>query len=145
LGRVSEWAQSTGRVDRSAAPFLAWGVNVTNTGAVVSDTSILLFINTTLPDTPKQRLVAYEHVSRVTPGETRTVYFSLNINSVLQVDDNGDRWLEPATYILFVGHAGYIEHSLQFELRGERAMVQEWPRQQSSERQESAAWHIETM
>ena len=131
LSGVSAWVRQAGRVDCSAAPFLSWAANVTNTGSVVSDTSMLLLLNSTAPETPQQQLVGYEHVSRLQPGESRTVYFQLGINSVLKVDEDGDRWLVPAVYTLFVGHAGHSEHSLQFELRGEKAMIQAWPRQRS--------------
>jgi hypothetical protein len=69
------WAISHDMADHSSAPFISYTANVTNTGPVLSDTSVLLFVNSTVPDSPMQRLIGYTHLRALRPGESRTVEF----------------------------------------------------------------------
>ena len=122
------WAESAQVNDHSSAPFMTYSANITNTGSVRSDVSILLFMNSSVPDTPRQTLIGYVHVHRLAPGATQTVYFDVDMNSVLYVDQEGDRWLMPGDYHFYIGHAGHAEHSHRFSMAGEPSLVQEWPR-----------------
>jgi len=122
------WAESAEVKDHSSAPFLPYSANVTNTGNIPSDVSVLLFMNSTVPDTPKQTLIGYVHIRRLAPGATRTVYFDVDMNSMLYVDMEGDRWLMPGEYTFFIGHAGHMEHHHTFSMEGPAALIQQWPR-----------------
>ena len=129
--RSHAWAVQRGMADHSGAPFVSYVANVTNTGGVVSDTSVLLFLNSTVPDTPLQRLIGYTHVYALAAGETRVVYFDVQLASLMAVDAEGDRWLRPGQYRVFIGHAGYAEEEAMFEMAGEAELIQRWPRRPS--------------
>ena len=137
-GRTKQWAAAQGVADHSSAPFLTYSANVTNTGSVTSDVSVLLFVQSSAPDTPKQQLVGYVHAHALEPHAWRVVYFDVRLSALLAVDDEGDRWLQPADYSLFIGHAGHREAVHTFRLEGERTLVQPWPRR-SAKQLESAA------
>ena len=122
------WAETAQVKDRSSAPFMTYSANVTNTGSVRSDLSILLFMNSSVPDTPMQTLIGYVHVHRLAPGETQTVYFDVDMAALLYVDQEGDRWLMPGDYQFYIGHAGHVEHSHTFTMEGPPSLVQQWPR-----------------
>ena len=122
------WAEDAEVKDHSSAPFLPYSANVTNTGSVASDISVLLFMNSSVPDTPQQTLIGYVHVHRLAPGSTRTVYFDVDMSSMLYVDAEGDRWLMPGQYRFFIGHAGHAEHEHVFTMEGPASLVQQWPR-----------------
>ena len=126
--RTVEWAITNQVKDQSSAPFLTYSCNVTNTGAVQSDVSVLLFMNSTVPDTPRQTLVGYVHVHGLAAGATQTVYFDVDMSRVLYADAQGDRWLMPGDYRFFIGHAGHAEHEHTFIMEGEAALIQQWPR-----------------
>jgi len=59
-----------------AAP-VAYRVNVTNTGSVVSDVSALAFLSSGAPDEPAEELFDFGRLAALRPGETRTLVFSL--------------------------------------------------------------------
>ena len=113
------------------APLIDYAVNVTNIGRVTSDVVILLFSNTTSshpnapPLAPLRELVAYDRAHLIQPGQTQTVYFTLTLRSLSRVDDNGDRWLFPGTYRVFVDIDAAIEHTLV--LTGEPALLIKLP------------------
>ena len=48
-------------------------VNVTNTGAVTSDVSVLAFVSSGAADEPLQELYAFGRLAGVAPGETRAL------------------------------------------------------------------------
>ena len=126
--KAHAWARHRGAADRSGAPFLTYAANVTNTGDMSADTSVLLFVNSSVPDTPLQRLIGYVHLRDLRPVESRTVYFDVSLSSVLWVDAAGDRWLQPGNYRVFIGHAGYAAAEMSFEMAGKAELVQRWPR-----------------
>ena len=130
-GRAGSWASAQGLHDRSAAPFLPYSANVSNTGSVASDVSVLLFASSSAPDSPIQRLIGYVHVHELRPGETRTVYFDVGLSAFLSVDQQGDRWLLPADHRVFIGHAGHAQAEHRFSMQGEPQLVQAWPRRSS--------------
>jgi len=133
VGRTRAWASEQGVVDHSSAPFITYSANVTNTGAVTSDVSILVFMQSTAPDTPKEQLSGYVHIHALAPQESKIVYFDVRLSSLLVVDDEGDRYLQPADYTLFIGHAGHQEAAHTFTLAGERTLVQQWPRRNAKQ------------
>ena len=132
---IADWAKSTrawaadkGVADHSNAPFIMYSANVTNTGSMTSDVSVLLFVQSSAPDTPKQQLSGYVHVHALQPQQSKVVYFDVRLSSLLQVDHEGDRYLQPAEYTVFIGHAGHREILHTFTLAGERTLIQQWPR-----------------
>ena len=134
--RTQAWASEKQLADQSNAPFVTYSANVTNTGTVTSDVSVLLFLSSTAPDTPQQQLIGYVHVRAMRPQQSKVVYFDVNINSILQADDNGDRWLQPADYQVFIGYAGHAELTHSFQLAGQRTLIQQWPRRQAQKHEE---------
>jgi len=134
LASGKEWLplnqDSGGRsVDASYAPFITYAANVTNTGNVRASTSVLLFLNSSLPNTAPQTLIGYVYVSELAAGETRTVYFDIQQKQITQVDEMGDRWLLPGDYSVFIGYAGHVEHELTFSLTGQASILLTFPRQ----------------
>lgn len=76
-------------------------VNVTNTGAVVSDTVVLLF---TLPETPDpslpaKELVGFERVAALAPSQTVQVFFPIQARQLARVNAKGERWLHPGRIV----------------------------------------------
>ena len=134
--RAKAWANKKEVADHSSAPFVMYSANVTNTGTATSDVSVLLFLSSSAPDTPKQELIGYVHVHALHPQQSKVVYFDVNINSILAVDDNGDRWLQPADYQVFIGYASHAELKHSFQLAGERTLIQQWPRRQEQKHEE---------
>ena len=127
------WAAEQGVQDHSAAPFIFYSTNVTNTGSMTSDVSVLLFVQSSAPDTPMQQLAGYVHVHALKPQQSKVVYFDVRLSSLLQVDEHGDRYLQPADYTLFIGHAGHKEIAHTFTLEGERTLIQQWPRRNAKQ------------
>jgi hypothetical protein len=62
---------------RAAPP--AYRVNVTNTGSVVSDVSVLAFVSSGQPDEPLRELFDFGRLAALAPGETRQLIFSLDL------------------------------------------------------------------
>ena len=62
----------------SAAP-PQYRVNVTNTGNVTSDVSVLAFVSSDQPDEPIEELFDFGRTALLRPGETRTLTFSLGV------------------------------------------------------------------
>jgi len=116
-------------LDAGKAPFITYAVNVTNTGNRVASTSILLFVNSSSPDTPMQSLIGYVHVRDLQPMETRTQYFDVTMRQIAYVDNMGDRWMVPADYRVFIGHAGHAEEERTFSMPGQATLLQRFPRQ----------------
>jgi len=135
--RTVAWATENEVSDASSAPFVSYSCNVTNTGQATSDISVLLFVSSTAPDTPQQQLIGYTHIHQLQPAHSHTVYFDVALNSLLQVDDMGDRYMQPAEYTVFIGHAGHRELSHTFTMEGERTLIQQWPRRPTQQQQHS--------
>ena len=93
----SSGAPPASRVDISAVsdgavPLVSYRVNVTNTGAVVGDAVVLLFVAGPSPDYPLERTI---NLARVTlaPGETQEISFVASAHDLSGVREDGSRWL----------------------------------------------------
>ena len=67
-------------------------VNVTNTGSVTSDVSVLAFIDAPEnkdPDTPIQQLFDFQRVSQLAPNTTVTLFFTATVDSIALVGQDG--------------------------------------------------------
>ena len=81
---------------------------ITNTGTRTSDVVALAFIARpagTPIDTniPLRKLFGFERFRDVPPGENRTAYFAPDAQSLGVVLDNGDRVLQPGSYVIECG------------------------------------------
>jgi len=136
MSQANHWLDTDdlkGTNDRSRAPFITYAVNVTNTGRVTSDTSVLLFVNSTVPDTPKQSLIGYVHIHDLAPGTTVTRYFDVSLAGLQYVDQMGDKWLMPGDYSVFVGHAGMAHQQHQFTINGNKQLLYTFPRKPATQ------------
>jgi xylan 1,4-beta-xylosidase len=67
-------------------------VNVTNTGSVTSDVSVLAFIDAPEnkdPDTPIQQVFDFQRVSQLAPNTTVTLFFTATVDSIALVGQDG--------------------------------------------------------
>jgi beta-glucosidase len=83
-------------------------VNVTNTGSVNGDDVVLAYIKPpqVLHDAetpPIKQLFGFERVN-LNVGETKQVFFPLNIESILTIGRDGSKWLHPGEYQILIGN-----------------------------------------
>ena len=130
-----EWAStSVARVDADAfasgaADAPAYSVNVTNTGAVKSDVSVLAFLTGTgEPGAPLQQLFDFDRVAALAPGQTATLFFSVPLDVAAEPRADGSMALFPrggAPRGVRIGSPGeqMLEGTLElFSLRGADAV-----------------------
>ena len=122
------WAQAGGGAQSVDAAELAAGAtpqyvcNVTNTGAVASDVSVLGFYSTGLPGEPLQELFDFARVAALAPGATATVQLTLPPWVAATIDEAGARWATPGAFRVRVGEPGnWAEGAL--EVRGAGAVA----------------------
>ena len=108
---------------------VAMTVNVTNTGAVVSDVVVLAFVssNATLAGVtpPIRELFDYARVHALGVGQTQTLRFGLSYRVLTHVDERGHAWLLPGRYQLRVQNENEVVR--EFDLVGQPALVEELP------------------
>ena len=121
----------------AAAEVVSYTVTVTNTGNVSSDVSVLAFIQSKLTNStstssasaPLAQLFDYQRVHSLAPGHSATLLLALSVASLTQVDQSGDRWLLPASHVVWLGTAdrqhAALEHS--FHTHGSSWLVQANP------------------
>jgi len=80
--------------------------NVTNTGSVVSDVSVLGFFSTGLPGEPLQELFDFARVAALAPSATATVTLTLPAGVAATVDADGTKALTPGAFAVRVGEPG---------------------------------------
>ena len=128
-----EWASSSvARIDADAfasgaAP--VFSVNVTNTGAVTSDVSVLAFLSGSgEPGAPLQQLCDFGRVAALAPGQTATLFFSVPLEVAAEARADGSTALFPrggAPRGVRIGSPGgqMLEGALEiFSLRGAGAV-----------------------
>ena len=84
-------------------------VNVTNTGTVTSDVSVLAFIDGpdgNDPNAPIQQLFDFQRVSQLAPGETATLFFTLSADSAAVVLTDGTTKLMVSKRRIRIGFPG---------------------------------------
>eukprot|EP01044_Picomonas_judraskeda_P007537 COSAG03_NODE_814_length_5756_cov_5.017324_4_plen_188_part_00 len=96
-------------------------VVATNTGTVTSDVVALAFIvrPPDMPadtDMPLRKLFGFERFRAVPPGESRTAYFAPDAQALGVVDQNGDRMLQPGSYVIECGDGGAPQTLVPFPL-----------------------------
>lgn len=81
----------------------AYAVNVTNTGSVTSDVSVMAFYSTGLPGEPIQELFDFQRASALAPGQSVTLYFTMPAEIAATVSDEGEQALTPGRYRVRIG------------------------------------------
>jgi len=122
-----------GLSDKKAAA-VQYSVNVTNTGKVVSDVSVLGFLTTSPADRshpagqqpPISTLYGFDKVLGLAPGKMVTVYFYIQVRQLLHIDPNGDKWLLPGEYQSYWGDSKNKELQHSFTIEGEPLLLEEW-------------------
>ncbi|CAF3013227.1 unnamed protein product [Rotaria sp. Silwood2] len=93
-------------------------VNVTNTGSMNGDDVVLAYIKVpqTLCDDeipPIKQLFGFERIY-LNVGETKQVFFPLNIETLFRIDRDGSKWIHPGEYDVFIGN----QHMFTIKLNG---------------------------
>ncbi|KNG80602.1 beta-xylosidase XylA [Aspergillus nomiae NRRL 13137] len=111
-------------------PLLNFTVDVTNTGARVSDYTAMAFVNTTAGPAPypNKWLVGFERLSAVQPGEAQTMVIPVSVDSLARTDESGDRVLYPGRYEVALNNEREVV--LRFTLTGEKAVLLKWPKEE---------------
>jgi len=108
------WADGAGAAAATTDGFLAappqYVCNVSNTGAVTSDVSVLGFFSTGLPGEPLQELFDFARVAALAPGATATVTLTLPAGVAAVVDAAGEKSLVPGAFRVWVGEPGNFAH-----------------------------------
>jgi beta-D-xylosidase 4 len=83
-------------------------VNVTNTGMMNGDDVVLAYIKSpeVLHDSetpPLKQLFGFERVN-LNVGETKQVFFPLNMKSIFRVGNDGSKWVDPGEYQILIGN-----------------------------------------
>lgn len=81
----------------------SFSANVTNTGAVTSDVSVLAYYSTGLPGEPLTELFDFQRVAALAPGATATVTFSLPPAIAATVTAEGDAVIVPGLFRIRIG------------------------------------------
>ena len=84
----------------------SYSVNVTNTGSVTSDVSVLGMYSTGLPGEPLEKLFDFERIAALAPGHTVTVHLTLPAGTAATTTALGERVLVPGAYTVRVGEPG---------------------------------------
>ena len=86
---------------------LAVSVDVTNTGAVTGDEVAQLYIRRVSPSGtvhPLRRLIGFERLRGMAPGETRRAVFTVNpCDLEIYMEREGRKLVEPGTYRVYAG------------------------------------------
>jgi hypothetical protein len=135
IDKIMEFAESARRpnkyYDVSSYMVTNYAVNVTNTGRVASDVSVLLFIDASGAGGPPRKLIDYDRLPLVKPGETRTVTFALSLSAFSIVLENGHRVVTKGEFPIYIGDGGRQESSIQLlrtiRMVGEDYLTDEFP------------------
>ena len=108
---------------------LAYSVNVTNTGSVASDVTVLAYLTFNASaqypalSPPLKQLFDFAFLPSLAPGATREVYFQLTARALRQVDERGHEWVVPGSYGVHINEG---EARGAVELEGEVTLVRKW-------------------
>lgn len=122
-------ANSTSKLD--LIEFETFEVDVQNEGDTSSDFVVLAFVKTTNagPEPyPNKSLVSYTRVHDVPASSSATASLKVNIGSLARASEEGDLTLYPGDYTLVLDVPEQL--TFEFELTGQEAILEEWPRQE---------------
>ena len=119
---------SSARVD-DAVKDVAWTVNVTNTGKVVSDVVVLAFVSsaTTIAGVtaPIKELFDFAHLHAMHPGQSEILVLGLSYRVLAHIDEAGHAWLIPGEYDLFINNEA--ETAARIALQGAAQLIEAHP------------------
>lgn len=119
----------SGRFDDRATMATTWTVNVTNSGDVTSDVSVLAFVSSQATfagvTPPIKELYDYTRIHSLAPGSSEVYTFGLGYRVFSSVDQHGHAWLLPGTYRVALQHDSVL--SEEFELVGEPFLIEDSP------------------
>ncbi|KAG7662063.1 uncharacterized protein J8A68_004451 [[Candida] subhashii] len=100
---------------------------IKNTGKVTSDFAALLYGKTTAGPGPHANkvLVDYTKLHQIAPKKSQNAEFTVTLGSIAQADTQGNKWVYPGTYTLFVDNDKLT--SFTVTLTGKAAIVQQFP------------------
>lgn len=111
--------------DTCSFPSLA--VTVTNTGETTSDYVALAFVSGEYGPQPYpiKTLSSYGRAQGVEAGQESEVELAWTLGDIARVDEEGNRVLYPGVYEVSIDEPSLV--TMQFELTGEPAVLDEWP------------------
>jgi len=118
-----------GRFDERGVMATTWTVNVTNTGEMTSDVTVLAYVSSsaTFEDVtpPIKELYDYTRIHSLAPGQSEIYTFGLSYRVFSSIDKNGHAWLLPGTYRVALQHDSVLAE--EFELVGEPYLIEDSP------------------
>ena len=127
--RIADLAPLAIADDTKRAADIALTINITNTGAVMSDVVVLAYVSSSASPAgvtpPIKELFDYARVHMLQPGASEVITFGLSYRVLSHVDDQGHTWLLPGTYQVRVQNEDAVVQ--EFELVGEAALIEEMP------------------
>ena len=92
-------------------------INVTNTGGMPSDHSVLGFLSSQIDPVaqhiaaspPISQLFDFQHLHGLRPGEWRDVVFTLQYRSLSHYDSDGNSWLLPGNFFINIGRSDHAD------------------------------------
>ena len=120
---------STVDIDDLLRSPIAYTVNITNTGTVRSDATVLAFYSPDGPspfvgvEPPISTLFDFAFVPMLAPGHTSTLWFQMTAKSLLTVDGRGHEWLLPGRWKVSIGDSG---DTVRLEVMGEPRLMRQW-------------------
>ena len=127
---TSPLSASTSRLLLADPSPIAYSVNVTNTGKVRSDVTVLAYLTYNSSDDypslspPLQQLFDFAFIPMLAPGATQSVFFQLTASSLKQIDQRGHEWLLPGRYEVHVNE-GHARAAVQL-LGSEARLLRKW-------------------
>jgi len=118
-----------GIFDERGTMATTWTVNITNTGSVKSDVSVLAYVSSDATfagvTPPIKELYDYTRIHSLAPGASEVYTFGLSYRVFSSVDEHGHAWLLPGTYRLALQHDSVLTE--EFELVGEPFLIEDSP------------------
>ncbi len=109
-------------------PLTDLGLEVTNTGLVLSDHVVLLFMksNASPLPSPTKQLVGFDRINDILPRTKRSATLHVNVGSIARVDDEGNAWLFPGTYEFIAGPSTDKSITVNISLIGKPRILSYW-------------------
>ena len=108
---------------------VVWSVNVTNTGAVLSDVVVLAFVSSATGiagvSPPIKELFDFAHLHAMHPGQSELLVLGLSYRVLASVDEAGHAWLLPGDYTLYVNDEA--DTAARVSLRGAPQLIEAHP------------------
>ena len=110
---------------------IAYTVNVTNTGGVASDITVLAYLTfnssaaefPSLPSPPLSQLFDFAFIPMLRKGQTVQIFFQLTAAALRRVDSRGHEWLLPGLYGVRINEG---QSSASLRLEGEPKLLRKW-------------------